>query len=115
MEQNTGERRKYHRLSVVKPAQAEFEGSEPIQVLVVDISAGGARIMSQFPISVGEVFTLFMELDDISLDNTQCEIVWTRNLELMESSNFGTEYMGGVKFDRINEELDDFVNLKVNS
>jgi len=77
--------------------------------MMVDLSAGGARILSQFPISVGdEIFMSIPLLEDI-VEEIWSDVVWIREMELMKEFNFGVEYMAGVKFRQVNEKIRDFI------
>ncbi|MFP4497262.1 MAG: PilZ domain-containing protein [Vulcanimicrobiota bacterium] len=109
MGKNFQERRKYARIPLVSVVKLRFDQEQPEPALLVDISAGGAKIMSQRPLSVGEEVEMSLSLYENKTIFVDGKIVWTRDMDLMKEYKFGVEYMGGIQFNKENREIDDYV------
>jgi c-di-GMP-binding flagellar brake protein YcgR len=113
MSGNFKDRRKYVRIPMVCVIQIAVAGEEDMQhCMLVDLSAGGARILSQYPISVGDSLNMVIPLSETEFIDTKGDLVWVKEMELMKEYRFGVEYMGGVQFlepsERILEHIKNF-------
>jgi c-di-GMP-binding flagellar brake protein YcgR len=102
-------RRKHVRIPMVNIIQIKLNESDPLPSLLVDLSAGGCRIMCQFPLSVGDRVSLTIPLFGEKTVDVEGGIVWTKETEMMRDYNFGVEYMAGIQFKEVNEEIQKFV------
>jgi len=71
---------------------------EPLPAMLVDISSGGARIMSQFPLFKHDEVLLKIPLPDEEDIELKGKVIWSRQMKLMKEYHFGVEYMVGIKF-----------------
>jgi c-di-GMP-binding flagellar brake protein YcgR len=107
------ERRRHIRIPMVSVVQIRIGGRSLVPGLLVDLSAGGARVMSQFPISIGEEIFLRIPLFEEKTIEVIGEVVWSKELEAMKEYNFGVEYMGGIQFKQANQEIGSFIQRHV--
>ncbi len=106
------ERRRHTRIPMVCVIQARIgESAESDPCMLVDVSAGGARILSQFPISAGDEIILTIPLSEDEIIDVPGCIMWTREMGLMKEYHFGVEYMAGVKFFEINEMIKKHIQI----
>ncbi|MCE1246451.1 MAG: PilZ domain-containing protein [Firmicutes bacterium] len=100
------DRRKHVRIPMVCVIQIGIEGEGEMQhCMLVDLSAGGARILSQFPIGVGDTLELIIPLSETDSVYTKGNLVWVKEMELMKEYRFGVEYMAGVQFGEPNQQI----------
>lgn len=107
------ERRRHVRIPMVSVVQLRVGGGSLVPGLLVDLSGGGARIMSQFPLSIGEEIFLRIPLFEEKTIEVVGDVVWSKELEAMKEYNFGVEYMGGVQFKQSNQEISGFIQRHV--
>lgn len=106
------ERRRHVRIPMVCVIQARTDDSaEAVPCMLVDISAGGARILSQFPITAGDDITLTVPLSEDEIVDVPGSVMWTREMGLMKEYHFGVEYMAGVKFFEISEPIKKHIQI----
>lgn len=106
------ERRRHARIPMVCVIQARTsEAGEAEPCMLVDVSAGGARILSQFPISAGDEMILTIPLSEEEIIDVSGCIMWIREMGLMKEYHFGVEYMAGVKFFEINEMIKKHIQI----
>ena len=103
------ERRRHARIPMVSVIEIRLGNGNPMGAMLVDLSAGGVRIMCQFPLSIGEEVVLKIPLFEGKFVEASGEVVWSKEMEAMKEYNFGVEYMGGVQFKQINQEVKEFV------
>lgn len=105
------ERRRHVRIPMVNVMRVRLdEDSDFYPCMLVDLSARGARILSQFRITIGDEMELLIPLStEEEVQNIKGKIVWTQEMDLMKEYNFGVEYMGGVEFNYVNENIRDFI------
>lgn len=104
------ERRRHVRIPMVSVIQIRLGGGQSaLAAMLVDLSAGGARIMCQFPLNIGEEVTLKIPLMEEKVLELKGDVVWSKEMEAMKEYNFGVEYMGGVSFKQVSQEIDEFV------
>ncbi len=103
------ERRRHARIPMVSVIGIRLGDGNPMGAMLVDLSAGGARIMCQFPLNIGEEVTLRIPLFEEKVVDAAGDVVWSKEMEAMKEYNFGVEYMGGIQFKQVNQEIKDFV------
>jgi c-di-GMP-binding flagellar brake protein YcgR len=104
------DRRKHARIPMVSVIQIRLGANgDPMPSMLVDLSAGGARIMSQFLITVGDELYLRIPLSEDNFIEIVGDVVWTKEMELMKEYNFGIEYMGGIQFREISDDIRHFI------
>lgn len=72
LQSHSGERREFGRRKTIKPSRLVVEDQLPISAVVVDISAGGARIQVRCGQDIPQKFNLEIIEDGISV---HCEVV----------------------------------------
>jgi c-di-GMP-binding flagellar brake protein YcgR len=107
-------RRKYIRIPMVNVIKVRLNDSEPLPALLVDLSAGGSRIMCQFPLITGDEVGLTIPLFGEKSVDVQGDVVWTKETEMMRDYNFGVEYMAGIQFREIDKNIHEFVEWFTN-
>jgi len=105
------ERRRHVRIPMVNVIRIRIDENEDFYpCMLVDLSARGARILSQFRITIGDELDLLIPLSiGEEIQNVKGKIVWTQEMDLMKEYNFGVEYMAGVEFEYVNEKIRDFI------
>lgn len=79
------ERRKYQRfpVSIQLAEVVTFESTDipdgPHQAILIDLSAGGLRLATVFPLPVGTILNINLNLKDIVLKNVPGKVVWSIN------------------------------------
>lgn len=110
MSQNFADRRKHKRIPIVTLIQTRQKGAdESCPVMLVDLSAGGARILSQFPIDAGDRLELTIPLYEMGTVTCPGKVVWALEMNQMKSFKFGVEYMAGVQFEQESTQISRFV------
>ena len=106
------ERRRHARIPMVCVIQARTgETAEADPCMLVDVSAGGARILSQFSVTAGDDIILTIPLSEEEIIDVSGCIMWTREMGLMKEYHFGVEYMAGVKFFETNEMIKKHIQI----
>ena len=106
------ERRRHARIPMVCVIQARTgEAVETDPCMLVDVSAGGARILSQFPIAAGDEIVLTVPLSEEEIIDVPGSVMWIREMGLMKEYHFGVEYMAGVKFFETNETIKKHIQI----
>jgi c-di-GMP-binding flagellar brake protein YcgR len=108
------ERRRHVRIPMVSVIEVRLGDGNPLAAMLVDLSAGGARIMCQFPLNIGEEVVLKIPLFEERLLELAGDVVWSKEMEAMKEYNFGVEYMGGVAFKQASEEIREFARRHTN-
>lgn len=104
------DRRKHVRIPMICVVQAIIEDSDSaVPVMLVDLSAGGARILSQFPLSVGNTIDMIIPLAEEVSVGVKGDVVWVKEMEMMKEYRFGVEYMAGIQFHVVNEKIGEFI------
>jgi len=86
------DRRKIQRIQFESPLGAKMEATP---VILLDISASGARIEHSFPLAKGRVINLNFEYEGRSL-SIDCEVIRCH----LENGPGGAAYRSGLSFDR---------------
>ena len=86
------DRRKIQRIQFDSPLGAKMEATH---VVLLDISASGARIEHSFPLAKGKVINLSFEYEGRSL-SIDCEVIRCH----LENGPEGAAYRSGLSFDR---------------
>ncbi|MCD4783750.1 MAG: PilZ domain-containing protein [Candidatus Eremiobacteraeota bacterium] len=104
-------RRRHVRIPMINIIRVRSDqDSDFYPCMLVDLSARGARILSQFRITIGDEMELLIPLSPgEEIQSVKGKIVWTQEMDLMKEYNFGVEYMGGVEFDCVNEKIREFI------
>lgn len=94
---------------MVRMIRMQLGSAEPLPTMLVDLSASGARIMSQCPLLANEKIILRIPLFDEEMVEISGNVIWTRKMELMKEYNFGVEYMLGIKFSEPSDKIKEFI------
>lgn len=87
---------------------------DSLAAMLVDISAGGARIMCQFPLLKHDDITLKIPLPGDEAVEVTGRIVWARQMKLMKEYNFGVEYMVGIQFHDHSQKIREYIHKHMN-
>jgi hypothetical protein len=89
--QMSGEKRKSHRQTLKYPAKIDIgNGEGPMNCLLTDVSATGARVAVEFPDQVPEYFSLLLAPEHSVM--RRCKVVWR------EGSAIGAEFVKASDF-----------------
>ncbi len=101
-------------MPMVSMIRVSTDNINALAAMLVDISAGGARIMCQFPLLRNHQVTLKIPLAGEGAVEVTGKIIWVRQMKLMREFNFGVEYMVGIKFDEPCCEIRDYISRHMN-
>jgi hypothetical protein len=87
------DRRRIQRIQFESPLAAKMEATP---VVLLDVSAGGARIEHSFPLAKGKVINLSFEYEGRSL-SIDCEVIRCH----LENGPGGAAYRSGLRFDTV--------------
>lgn len=109
MKREFADRRRYVRIPMVSVVKAYLKTGQTHPVMIVDLSAGGARILTQFRIQKGMPISLTIPLFDENTIRTSGKVVWAKETDILKKHNFGIEFMGGIEFDQVNDKIQKFI------
>lgn len=105
MDASFADRRKYRRIPMVSFIRVKVEDESFRPAMLVDLSPGGARVLSQFEIPRESSVKLEFSLASGENIEVEGEVAWARRMDLMREHNFGIEHMSGIKFNEINDTI----------
>jgi hypothetical protein len=82
---------------------------DSLPAMLVDVSAGGARIMCQFPLFHDDEVVLKVPLPGEEAIELTGRVVWSRQMKLMMEYNFGVEYMVGIRFNEPSSAVKSYI------
>lgn len=97
-------------MPIINMIRLDVGKKDALPAMLVDISAGGARIMSQFPLLRGDELALGIPLPGEDTIEKRGRVVWVRQMQLMREYNFGVEYMVGIKFESPSKVIEDYIH-----
>ncbi len=103
-------RRKYLRIPMVNIIRAKLDDGSIQPVVLVDLSSGGAKILTNFPIHMGMRINLTIPLMGEEVIEKKGKVVWVKEMEFMRQYKFGIECMAGIEFDSVSEEIKKFID-----
>lgn len=109
------DRRRHARIPMVSIVHIWTESSgQSLPCMLVDLSAGGARVLSQNKLTTGETVKIDITVNENKVIEIIGLIVWVKEMDLMKEYNFGVEYMGGIQFTSADEEINKYVKSFIN-
>ena len=101
-------------MPMVSMIKLSTDNVNSLAAMLVDISSGGARIMSQFPLIRNNQVSMKIPLPGDDAVDVSGKIIWVRQMKLMREFNFGIEYMVGIEFDEPSREIKEYIHRHMN-
>jgi tetratricopeptide (TPR) repeat protein len=110
-------RRQHFRTPFVSIVEILLNDKEEIIALLVDLSAGGGRIMTgeNIPLSFGDEIRMIINLPNRLEVSVHGDIVWSKKIDGYKRYNFGFKHIGGIQFREPNPEISKFVDWSISN
>ncbi len=91
-------------------------GAEKLSGLIVDISLGGARLISSRRLEEDQVVVLHIELEENNVISVPSRIVWSNHVDALKKFQHGVEFVHAVEFkdypDEVRSVLDTYIHYQ---
>ncbi|MDQ7825740.1 MAG: PilZ domain-containing protein [Candidatus Eremiobacteraeota bacterium] len=104
------DRRKFPRTPMLSLAFLELDGKESvIPGIVVDVSLGGMKILTQMPVECDGDLAIVIEYEGKKRLSIPGRLMWQQKMEVLRQFSFGIEHINGVEFKLPPEEIREIV------
>jgi tetratricopeptide (TPR) repeat protein len=106
--------RQYFRLPLTRFLSLKVNQEKSVPTLLTDISAGGGKILlADELIDTGDKVQLTIPLYEDKKVDVNGDVVWIKDANHIRGLCLDFEYMAGIKFEKVNSSIDNFVNWSI--